>query len=369
MISQAVLAAAIATRAEAAEPRSATVCSSCHTTVKKQWETSSMARSWTNPVFQAFLTDAKAALGPSIQSGCIACHAPLASVTGDLSVDGDVAKEGVTCNFCHNVAAVDVSPKPASYTWDASDPNRMQGPLEDAEPGNAHTFAFNPLMNQGEFCASCHWYGDEKSGLVFEGTHPQWKSSKAAAAGKQCQDCHMPPSPGKAAIIAKKTRDKIWSHQFLGAHTAGVLDSAATLAAAVEGGKIKLTVTNRLGGHSLPGGGASMRAITLDVVYKNGTGKELSRVPVQTYGTEFADAAGKSPVPKWLAKTVARSNEIPADEPKVEWAEIPAGAKSAEATLTYHFLLASYRQALEAKQVDLTGRDPVVMARASVVIP
>jgi hypothetical protein len=184
----------------------------------------------------------------------------------------------------------------------------------------------------------------------------------------QCQDCHMPSSSGKSSVIGK-TREKIWSHQFLGAHTAGVLDSAATLAAAVEGGKLKLTVANRRGGHSLPGGGASMRAITLEVLYKDGAGKELSRVAVQTYGTEFADAGGKSPVPKWLAKTVARSNEIPADEPKVEWAAIPAGARSAEATLTYHFLLPSYRQALEAKKVDLSGRDPVVMARATVSIP
>ena len=325
-----------------------------------------MARSWTNPVFQAFLADAKAALGPSIQSSCISCHAPLASVTGDLKVEGPVNQEGVTCNFCHNVTAVDVSPKPASYTWDASDPNRMQGPFEDADPGNAHTFAYNPLMSQGEFCASCHWYGDEKEGLVFEGTHPQWKGSKAAAAGTQCQDCHMPPAPGKASLLAKKSRDKIWAHHFLGAHTAGVLDSAAGVAAAVEGGKLKLTVTNRRGGHSLPGGGASMRAITLEVVYTDGAGKEMSRARVQTYDTEFADASGKSPVPKWLAKKVARTNEIGPDEPKVEFAEIPAGAAAAEAILTYHFLLPAYREALTAKKVDLSGRDPVVMARAKV---
>ena len=355
--------------AEAAEPRSARVCSSCHGEIKKQWEKSSMAHSWTNPVFQAFLADAKAALGDGAQAGCIACHAPLAAVTGDLKVTDPVNQEGVTCNFCHSVSAVDVSPKPASYTWDAADPNLMRGPFEDSESGSAHGSVHSPIMTQGEFCASCHWYAGAGEGLVFEGTHPQWKASKAAAAGKQCQDCHMPAAPGKASLIAKKTRDKIWAHHFPGAHTAGGLDSVASVAAAVESGKLKLTVRNTRGGHSLPGGGASMRAITLEVVYQDGAGKELARVPVQTYDTEFADANGKSPVPKWLAKKVARSNEIPADEPKVEWSEIPLGAKKAEAVLTYHFLLPAYRAALVAKQVDLTGRDPVVMARTSVAIP
>ena len=355
--------------AQAAEPRGARVCSSCHGEIKKQWEKSSMAQSWTNPVFQAFLADAKASLGEGAQAGCISCHAPLAAVTGDVKVEDPVGQEGVTCNFCHGVSAVDVSPKPASYTWDAADPNLMRGPFDDAEPGSAHGAAHSPVMTQGEFCASCHWYAGEGTGLVFEGTHPSWKGSKAAAAGKQCQDCHMPPAPGKASLIAKKTRDKIWAHTFPGAHTTGGLDSVATVAAAVESGKLKLTVRNSRGGHSLPGGGASMRAITLEVVYQDGAGKELARILVQTYDTEFADASGKSPVPKWLAKKVARSNEIPADEAKIEWSEIPPGAKKVEAVLTYHFLLPAYRAALVAKKVDLTGRDPVVMARTSVAIP
>ena len=355
--------------ADAAEPRSAKVCSSCHGQIKKDWEKSSMAQSWANPVFQAFLADAKAALGEGAQAGCVSCHAPLASVTGDVKVEDPMGQEGITCNFCHAVSAVDVSPKPASYTWDASDPNLMRGPFDDAESGAAHRSVQSPIMAQGEFCASCHWYAGAGEGLVFEGTHPQWKASKAAAAGKQCQDCHMPPAPGKASIIAKKTRDKVWAHTFLGAHSAGGLDSVASVAAALENGKLKVTVRNTRGGHSLPGGGASMRAMTLEMVYQDGAGKELARVPVQTYDTEFADASGKSPVPKWLAKKVARSNEIPANEPKVEWSEIPAGAKKAEAILTYHFLLPAYRAALVARKVDLTGRDPVVMARAAVAIP
>ena len=112
-----------------------------------------------------------------------------------------------------------------------------------------------------------------------------------------------------------------------------------------------------------------MRSITLDVVYRNAAGAEVSRVPVQVYDTEFADASGKSPVPKWLARKVARSNELIEGESRVEWVDIPAGAKRAEAALTYRFILPAYLPSLEKRKVDLTGHDPVTMAKTEVKLP
>ena len=112
-----------------------------------------------------------------------------------------------------------------------------------------------------------------------------------------------------------------------------------------------------------------MRSIALDVTFFDAAGAKLSSVPVQSYGTEFADEKGKSPVPKWLAKKVARMNEIPADGSKEEWCDVPAKAKRADATLTYHFINPAYWAALNQKQVDLTKHQPVVMARASVPLP
>ena len=71
---------------------------------------------------------------------------------------------------------------------------------------------------------------------------------------------------------------------------------------------------------------------------------------------------------KWLARSVVRSVEIPADEPRVEWADIPPGAKRAEAILTYHFLFPAYIPALEARQVDLSDHRPKVLARAEATL-
>ena len=354
--------------ARAASPRPSTVCAACHGSIQKAWSASAKAKSWSNPVFQAFLADAEAARGKGIRMACLSCHAPQAAVTGDLQVEDPVAKEGVTCNFCHNVSAVEVSPKPASYTHDPSNPNLMRGPYSDSDPGSAHDFEHLDTMTKGDFCSACHWANNDK-GLEIEGTYPQWKASKAAAAGKQCQTCHMPPAPGKASPLSKKQRDAVHAHTFFGPRVPGGLDSVATLAAQMVSGKLKITVTNVRAGHALPGGARSMRAITLEVVWSDAAGKELARSTVESYGTEFADAAGKSPVPKWLAASVKRSREIPADGSVEETASPPPGAKRAEAILTYHPILPAYRTALLARKVDMTGRDPVVLARATVKLP
>jgi hypothetical protein len=318
-------------------------------------------------VFQWGLADARATRGEAVAARCVACHAPLAPAGAGAAAD-PVAQEGITCNFCHNVSAVEVSPRPASYTLDTSDPNLMRGPYADSKPGSAHGAVFHETFTKSDFCASCHW-GQNDKGVTFEAAYPQWKASRAAAAGKQCQDCHMPPAPGKASPLSKKQRPAVYAHTFSGARTAGGLDSVATVEAAVEAGRLKLTVRNTRAGHALPGGGHSMRAIMLEAVFTDAAGKEISRAPVATYGAEFADSTGRSPVPKWLAASVARSREIPADSAVVEWADVPAGARRVSAVLTYQPLAPAFRARLEAAGVALAGRDPVVLARAEAALP
>ncbi len=354
--------------AKAAAPRPSKVCAACHGPIQKAWAASAKAKSWTNPVFQAFLADAQAARGDQIRMVCISCHAPQAAVNGHPAVEDPVEQEGVTCNFCHNVSAVEVSPRPASYTHDPSNPNLMRGPYKDSDPRSAHDFEYNETFTKGDFCSACHWAKNDK-GVEVDATYPQWKASKAAAAGTQCQTCHMPPAPGKASPLSKKQRDAVWAHKFLGPRVAGGLDSVITLAAEMSSGRLKVTVTNARTGHALPGGARSMRSITLEVSWLDEAGKELSRTSVDSYGTEFADSAGNSPVPKWLAASVKRTNEIPADSSVVEWADPVPGAKRAEAIVTYQPILPKFRAALVARQVDLTGRDPVVLARATVTLP
>jgi nitrate/TMAO reductase-like tetraheme cytochrome c subunit len=329
-----------------------------------------MAKSWKNPVFQAFLADAKAARGDTVLASCIACHAPAAAVTADLKFESSVSQEGVTCNFCHNVTAVDPSPKPASYTFDPSNPLLMRGPYKDSDPGSAHEFVYSEIHTKGEFCAACHEHAAGGTGVTIEATYSHWKKSSAAAQGKQCQDCHMKPYAGQAAPkISKMNRDKVHAHSFTAAHTPGVLDSAVTLAATVEGGRLKLTVQNRRAGHSLPGGGGGMRLIRLAVSFYGATGESLASTEVETYGIHYADAKGATPVPKWLASKIVHEAEIPSDQPVVQWCDIPPKAKRADASLTYYFIDPAYLPSLQSRKVDLSAHQPVVMARARTKLP
>ena len=350
--------------------RPAAFCGACHGPIRKEWQASAMGKSWKNPVFQAFLSDAKAQLGDSALRACIACHAPAASVTADYKFESPVSQEGVTCNFCHNVSAVDPSPKPASYTVDASNPLLMRGPYDDADPGTAHGFVKSELHTKGQFCAACHEHASGGTGVPIEMTYSRWKDSKAASQGKQCQDCHMAPVAGQAAPhISKMKREKVYGHRFPGAHTAGMLDSVASLRAVVADGRLKLTVANRRAGHSLPGGGGGMRVITLTVSFFGAAGESLAATTVETFGIRYADAKGATPVPKWLAKTVVHQAEIPSDKDAVLWCDIPAKAKRADATLLYHYIDPAYLPSLKRRQVDLSAHQPVVMARAATKLP
>jgi len=112
-----------------------------------------------------------------------------------------------------------------------------------------------------------------------------------------------------------------------------------------------------------------MRVIALSVSFFGGAGESLSTTSVQTYGIQYADAKGKTPVPKWLAAKVARQTEIPPEGTVVEWCQIPPKAKKARAILVYHFIDPAYVPALKQRQVDLTGHQPVVLARAETKLP
>lgn len=349
---------------------SSRLCGACHGPLRTQWSGSAHATSWTNPVFQAFLADAKEKQGEAIQTSCLPCHAPLAHVSKDLKVADAVAQEGVACNFCHNVSAVDPSTQPGSYTFDASNPNLMRGPYKDADPAGAHEAVYSEIHTQPEFCASCHSAVSPKSGLLIEATYLSWKRSSGAEYDMTCQECHMPPAAGKAATVATKTRPAVNAHTFVGPRsTPAWLSDAATLKGAVASGRLRLEVENAKAGHSLPGGGNSMRTITLDVVFTNAAGAEVKKLQAERFGTEFADAKGVSPVPKWMGQSVARATEIGPDSSRVVLCDVPPGATRAEATLTYHAIHPAYRAMLAKRGVDLSGRAPVVLARTTVDLP
>jgi hypothetical protein len=246
----------------------------------------------------------------------------------------------------------------------------MRGPYKDADPKGGHTAVYSEIHTKPEFCAACHSFSHPVSGVLIEGTYLSWKRFGGAEYDMTCQECHMPPTEGRASTVSDKTRPAVYSHLFAGPRKApGMLDGAANLKGSVEGGRLRLEVENAKAGHSLPGGGNSMRTITLDVVFTNAAGAELQKFQAERFGTEFADADGSFPVPKWNAHSIARDTEIGPDSSRVVWCDIPAGASRADAVLTYYAIHPAYRAMLEKRGVDLSGRAPIVMARTTVTLP
>ena len=95
-----------------AEPYApAAECAQCHQPIHTYWSESEHARAATKPSYLAALGAAVegSADKPAVRQGCVWCHAPTALVTGDYELRSPIAREGVTCDFCHTVADVDLS--------------------------------------------------------------------------------------------------------------------------------------------------------------------------------------------------------------------------------------------------------------------
>lgn len=225
---------------------SAQACSACHVQAHDDWAQGPHATAWRSETFQA----AVARAGDT--TGCKGCHLPLANQHARLAVgylDGQLSRpdlqpnplwdatlmsEGVTCAACHIRDGVVISTR--------------------AAPNAPHPVAVSAELGTSEFCATCHqltWPGADKA---FYDTYGEWKASAYAAAGVQCQDCHMPPTPGLAVATRFAATP---SHRFP-ADPARALSVLVTLPAPeVQRGQsfvAKMRLQNTGAGHHIPTG-------------------------------------------------------------------------------------------------------------------
>jgi len=165
--------------------------------------------------------------------GCADCHAPgIDGELGDrslLEATGRAYTEGVHCDVCHKVEAVDLTLPPgiagALRILRPSEPS--SSPLEDW----AH-LTFGPLpdvpnprmgaverehFRSATFCGGCHELVQDAQvpgqsidaarwpdGLPIHSTYSEWFDGPYAPASP-CQSCHMPPDPrwGNAADLTE----------------------------------------------------------------------------------------------------------------------------------------------------------------------
>ncbi|HLG22963.1 MAG TPA: multiheme c-type cytochrome, partial [Candidatus Manganitrophaceae bacterium] len=345
-------------------------CSHCHADlIVAQWRQDAHARSAKNPIFLSMYngTDAAGRTGifpgykldfPKSQGNCAHCHVPLHALTprqsGDLTEATGLAKEGISCDFCHKIRDVDVRPDrnyPGALSIKFNRPPQGKqvflGPYDDAVAG-PDTYA--AIYKESRFCAPCH-------NAAFWGTpiyseFEEWSNSPYSKAGTSCQDCHMPPD-GVATHVAppekggvKRDPKTIPSHRFRGPGDLQFMSEAVKLEldATWEGSvaAVRVGLSNEKAGHHIPTG-VPMRNMILLVEALDSEGRTLKTLegpvvpewggvgrpeegnyaglPGKGFAKVLADVAKdfprptpdfRIPAPHWRQTTILSDSRIPA---------------------------------------------------------
>lgn len=173
---------------------------------------------------------------------CIRCHAPLAEQADSLAAaisrpnthkGAGLHEQGLVCAACH------------VRTHQRFGPARRDGSVPKPEDKLPHDgWLASAAFADSRFCAACHQFAPEDyalNGKLLENTYEEWKASRYADEGKQCQSCHMPE------------RRHLWR----GIHDPEMVRSGVTIAVVqplVEAGGVRaaLILRNTGTGHHFP---------------------------------------------------------------------------------------------------------------------
>lgn len=185
---------------------------------------------------------------PAAASGCYACHAPLAEQRPRLHAKEGfehnpsflpaLAGSGVPCAACH------------VRGHQRFGPPRRDGSVASLAPRESlphRGVTRTPAFLRAEFCRGCHQFepnGPALNGRLLQNTYEEWRASRYARAGVQCQDCHMPDR----------------RHQWRGIHDVDMVRSGLTISARADADRyrpgewasLRLTVASTRVGHAFP---------------------------------------------------------------------------------------------------------------------
>ncbi|MBI4592683.1 MAG: hypothetical protein HY728_00570 [Candidatus Rokubacteria bacterium] len=169
-------------------------CGTCHPAQLADWRTSLHSKSMGPGVAGQLVEMVES--DPATALSCLACHAPLGE-QAPLVAEGERFKKnpvfdaglrdrGLACAGCH------------VRGHERFGPPRRDGTLASA--ARRETLPHNGVTRTrafvaAEFCRGCHQFtpdGYALNGKLLENTYTEWKASRFAREGVQCQDCHMP---------------------------------------------------------------------------------------------------------------------------------------------------------------------------------
>ncbi len=241
------LAASLA--ALAAKP-SREACGTCHADVLAEWEGTLHARAWVDPLYRRSFPTGE----PTVM--CRSCHSMMPILAGEISTSVEWRPEfrpenrddGISCLACHGLADGAV----------AAAHDRPDAPCRPRR---------DPRISTPEFCGACH--------NPTHGAYDEWKSSQAAAAGRDCNACHTQAVTRTGAD--GKPRPGV-SHRWLGGFDAGLVKSSIRAETRIETGAVVATVEN-LTSHKFPGE-VPTRALIVRVRSEDAAGAEIGEEDV-----------------------------------------------------------------------------------------
>ncbi len=278
-------------------------CAPCHPNHYDEWEGSMHAYAAIDPVFIKMQEHGQKETDKKLDQFCIQCHSPVASKLGHTPAGykqedlPPLALKSVSCTSCHSIVSVEEH-KNAGAVFDPRE--GFRGSIPDPVSTPAHKSIYSELFTSSDLCGACHNVVNGRD-VIIENTYTEWQSSPAAAAGQQCQDCHMPAYQGQAAVGGPVR--EVHRHTFVGVDVALIDDfpdreeqarlvtellrSAAqidvTAPDSVRAGgffPLYVTITSLTAGHHLPTGAVADRqmwlAVTItdqatgEIVYQSG---------------------------------------------------------------------------------------------------
>lgn len=323
------------------DPSPSDTCGSCHKDIHRMWRASAHAQAMEDPVFLETFRETVAREGEPLSRTCLACHAPLAEITGDLKLEEKTTWEGVSCDVCHSMTKVDLSAGRPRISFDLGAVKR--GPIRDAD-SIAHEVAYSELHTSALGCAGCHeWVNTD--GTPILSTYSEWQASGAAREGKACQACHMGKTRANVVDprVKRTPHAEVNVHDVPGGHSLDQLHKALAVAIRPkrEGNDLTLdvTLTNKGAGHAVPTGMPGRRVL-LELTVQSSQG-EAQRAE-RTYARAYVDAAGQ-PIRRDSAYfspgvTLQGDTRLKADERRAESFrfEVPAAA-TAFVSLKLHY--------------------------------
>lgn len=355
----AVTAPAGAPRPGGSPYASAKNCGACHDVMYKAWADSPHARAATSPAFLETLRRVVEAAPDkrAARQGCVWCHAPTTILSGDLDLQQAISQEGITCDFCHTVADVDMEQEGTPFVLQPGPVKR--GPFAYDAKIQGHEAAYSALHRTSPLlCASCHEFRNAR-GVSVLSNYSEWKEGPYPARGVACQDCHMALVPGSPARgAAPKSGLRVVNlHRLVGGSAISQLARGLDLkieSVTIAGGtaEVAVVVANAAAGHSIPGG-LSTKSLVLAVAAEGADGR-LENRQERVYRRELKDDRGI--VVETVADMFLKAASVGSDtriKPKESRRErfsvpVPPGARAIVARL-------EYRDASDPRSAPLTS--------------